>query len=195
MKTTILTTAIVLATAFGMSQPVFALPHSTGVSVAINPVNKISKIEIHGNVELYVSDGCADQIKVYNSDYKGTTMAADQNGVLKISSSSTQKLVVWVTASDLSDISAYDNAEIRSFGALSSIDLDINLYNNASARLNIDAFHASITLNDHTKAQLAGCVNEMELKHDMTALVDTSALAAEHLASTESLDRISSKNL
>jgi hypothetical protein len=195
MKTTILTTAIILATAFGISQPGFALSHHTGVSAIVSPVNKISKIEIHGNVELYVSDGCSDHIKVYNNDYKGAAIAADQNGVLKISSNSSEKLVVWVTASDLSDISAYDNAEIKSFGALSSIDLDINLYNNASASLSMDVFHVNITLNDHTRARLAGIINEVELRHDITASVDTSALASEHVTDKENLDRIASKNL
>ncbi|HEY2581222.1 MAG TPA: DUF2807 domain-containing protein [Mucilaginibacter sp.] len=196
MKTSILTAAIVLAIALGASQSTFALTHnSDNVSAILGPVNKISKIEIHGNVELYVSEGCSDHIKIYNNDYKGAAMTADRNGVLRISSYSTQKLIVWVTASDLSNISAYDNADIESFGPLSSIDLDINLYNNASARLDMDVFHANITLNDHTKAQLAGNANEVELKHDITAFVDTTALASEHLANTEKLDKVASENL
>ncbi|HEY4322726.1 MAG TPA: DUF2807 domain-containing protein [Mucilaginibacter sp.] len=196
MKTTILTAAIVLATALGVSQSTFALSHNSDkISAVLGPVNKISKIEIHGNVELYVSDGCADHVKIYDNDYKGAPMVADQNGVLRISSYATKKLIVWVTASDLSNISVYDNAEIKSFGSLSSIDLDINLYNNASACLNMEVFHANIILNDRARAQLAGAADEVELKYDMGSFVDISALASEHFAKTENLERIESKNL
>jgi hypothetical protein len=119
MKTTILTTAFLLTLALGTSQPTFA---SNGDKITISShlvvANKINTIEVRGNVELYVSDGNTDNVKIYGNNYTGSPLIADQNGVLRISSFQTKKLVVWVTASDLNNLEVYDNAEVKSFGKL-----------------------------------------------------------------------------
>src|ERR1022692_985819 len=105
MKTTILTTALLLATVFGISQSASAATGSKEeVSTILTNVNKISKIEVHGNVELYLSDGTADKVKVYNSYYAESALVQDENGVLRITSYTAKKLVVWVTASDLRNL-------------------------------------------------------------------------------------------
>jgi hypothetical protein len=195
MKITILTTAV-LSAMLGISQLAFA---SSGGSKEVSPVpnvaSNINKIEIHGNVELYISDGITDRVKIYNSDNAGAAIVPDQNGVLRISSYQKQKLVVWVTACDISNISVYDNAEVRSFGTLSAIDLDIKLYNNASARLNMNVYQANITLNDHAKANLEGYINEVELKYDQSSSVDTKDLVSANLVKIEDADRIAGNNL
>ncbi|MGZ3821187.1 MAG: GIN domain-containing protein, partial [Mucilaginibacter sp.] len=165
MKKTILTIAILLATVFGISQSSFAATSHEEVTT-LNEVGNINKIEIHGNVELYVSDGTTDEVKVYNHYYAESALVQDQNGVLRISSYSTQKLVVWVKVSDLRDIAIYDDAEVKSFGKLSAIDLDVKLYNNASARLNMDAYSANVTLNGHAKADLTGELVEGSVSYD-----------------------------
>ena len=140
--------------------------------VTLTNVSKINKIEIHGNVELYVSDGTADEVKVYNKCYSESALVQSQNGVLRISSYKNQKLIVWVKAADLQVISAYDNAEIKSFGKLERLDLEVNLYNAATASLNIDAFKASITVNDNAKATLTGNVNDCNLTYAQSANVN-----------------------
>jgi len=59
MKITILTTAILLATSLGFSQSTFASAHDSEKRVNVKTnVSEISKIEIRGNVELYLSS-CA----------------------------------------------------------------------------------------------------------------------------------------
>ena len=104
----------------------------TEVSTVLNNISKISKIEVRGNVELYISDSETDQVKVYNKYYEQSALVQSQNGVLRITSYADQKLVVWIKAADLRAITAYDNAEVRSFGKLSAIELEVNLHNNAS---------------------------------------------------------------
>ncbi|RFZ85503.1 hypothetical protein DYU05_07865 [Mucilaginibacter terrenus] len=146
---------------------------STVLSVA-----QINKIEIRGNVELFVSDGSADQVKVYNRYYAESAMVQNENGVLRIASYTDKKLVVWVTAADLRAISAYDNAEVKSFGNLSKIDLDVTLNNNASAQLNLDAFKASITVNDRAKANISGNVNDCAIIRDQSATLNQTGLVA-----------------
>jgi hypothetical protein len=195
MKTTILTIAIALATIFGTSQSSYAATSSNEEITTLTDVSKISKIEVHGNVELYLSDGTADQVKVYNRYYAESALVQDQNGVLRISSYKTQKLVVWVTVSDLRNLSVYDNAEVKSFGKLSAIDLDVKLFNSASAQLNMDAYQATVTLNDHAKADLAGTINEGEVHYDRSSSVNITSLVAAHLVKKVNFESTSASEL
>ena len=181
MKTQLLTIATILTLAIGTVTNTFAATDKKAteeISTTLNHVSQISKIEIRGNVQLFVSDGTADQVKVYNKFYAEDAVVKSDNGVLRIASYNAKTLVVWVTAADLRAISAYDNAEVKSFGSLSKIDLDINLYNNASAKLNLEAYKANITVNDHAKADVTGSVTEYSLTRDQSASVNSSALAA-----------------
>jgi len=94
MKTLILTIAILFATLLGISQSTYATGINTEESTTLTVVSNISEIEIHGNVELYVSDGSVDQVKVYNKYYSDNALVQDDKGVLRISSYNTQKLKV-----------------------------------------------------------------------------------------------------
>ena len=153
-------------------------------SVTLTQMGKINKIEIRGNVELFVSDGTSDQVKVYNKYYSESALVQSQNGVLRISSYKNQKLVVWVTAADLQAISAYDNAEVKSFGKLERLDLEVNLYNTASADLNLDAYKATINVSNRAKANISGTVNDYNLTQDQSATVNQSNLAAVNSSKT-----------
>ncbi|MBD1366368.1 DUF2807 domain-containing protein [Mucilaginibacter sp. ZT4R22] len=179
MKTTILTIATIFTLAIGTVTTSFAAANNNEeVATVLTNVSQINKIEIRGNVQLFVSDGNADQVKVYNRYYAESALVQNENGVLRIASYNAKTLVVWVTAADLRSISAYDNAEVKSFGNLSKIDLDVNLYNNASAKLNLDAYKANITVNDRAKADVTGNVTEYNLVRDQSATVNNSDLAA-----------------
>lgn len=141
----------------------------------------INKIEVRGNVELYLSDGNANEVKVYNKYYSESALVQNQNGVLRISSYKNEKLVVWITVNDLRSISAYDNAQIKSFGKLSAIDMNVSLYGNASAKLDVNMFNASINVNDRATADIKGDITNCYLTHDRSASVNSSALAASNI--------------
>jgi len=188
MKTTILTIALFTATILGTTKSTFAATGKTeqATTTTLTNVSNISEIEIRGNVELYVSSGTADQVKVYNNYYSNNALVQDDKGVLRIASYSTQKLTVWVTANQLAKLSVYDNATVKSFGKLSAINLDVELYNSASAQLNMDAFSANVKVNDNAKANLTGDVTEGSLKANSTANLNVSNLKVSHLTkSTE----------
>jgi hypothetical protein len=180
MKTRILTMVAVMIMAVVTTKNTFANVNNNNEDAAITSTNvsKINKIEIHGNVELYISDGTADQVKVYNKYYSESALVQSQNGVLRISSYNNQKLVVWVQAADLQAISAYDNAEVKSFGKLDKLDLEVNLYNTATASLNIDAYKATVNVNDNAKASLTGYVNDYNLTYAQSANVDLTDFVA-----------------
>jgi phage gp45-like len=179
MKAKFLTIATIFTLALGTVTTTFASTNNNEeVATVLTNVSQINKIEIRGNVQLFVSDGSADQVKVYNRYYAESAMVQNDNGVLRIASYNAKTLVVWVTAADLRNITAYDNAEVKSFGNLSKIDLEVNLHNNASAQLNLDAFKANITLNDRAKADLTGNVTDYTLTHDQSTSLNQSNLVA-----------------
>jgi hypothetical protein len=186
MKTTILTIFAIASLAMVNSNSAYANSNNNDkeVSTVLNNVSNINKIEIHGNVELYISDGSADQVKVYNKYYKENALVQSRDGVLRISSYTNQKLVVWVTANDLRAISAYDNAQVKSFGNLSKIEFEVNLHNNATANLSLDAYHANVTVNDNAKATLSGTVNDYNLKYASPVNVNTKDFAAANSTTT-----------
>ncbi|MDB5132246.1 MAG: hypothetical protein JWR02_1995 [Mucilaginibacter sp.] len=184
MKTQIITlfTALLLST--GIAATTQAAPVKNETVTVLTDISAISKIEIYGNVELYVSDGQKDQVKVYNKYYSESALVQSKNGVLRISSYKAEKLIVWVTAADLRSIAAYDNAEVRSFGNLSKIELEVSLHNNASAKLNLDAFSANIIVSDQAKANLSGTVEQYDLKCSHPENVNQTSLVAKHAAKT-----------
>ncbi|HWZ13906.1 MAG TPA: DUF2807 domain-containing protein [Mucilaginibacter sp.] len=184
MKTQIITlfTALVLST--GIATATQAAPVKNETVTVLTDISAINKIEVYGNVELYVSDGSKDQVKVYNKYYSESALVQSKNGVLRISSYKAEKLVVWVTAADLRSIAAYDNAEVRSFGNLSKIELEVSLHNNASVKLNLDAFSASVIVSDQAKADLSGTVEQYDLKYSHPENVNQTNLVAKHAAKT-----------
>lgn len=183
MKTTFLSifTALVLVSGIATSTFAAAADHAQNVTI-LSDISTINKLEIHGNVEVYLSDGPADQVKVYNQYYAQSALVQSRNGVLRITSYNSEKLVVWVTAADLRSIAAYDNAEVKSFGNLSKIELEVDLHNTASAKLNIDAFSTNVTVNDNAKADLSGKANDFSLQRSTGSSVNNYNLTAVHFS-------------
>jgi hypothetical protein len=188
MKTSVITIAAIAVLAFGtVNLSNAATKNNNDAAVVLTDVSKINKIEIHGNVQVFVSDGSSDQVKVYNKYYSENALVQSQNGVLRISSYTKDKLVVWVTANDLRSISVYDNAEVKSFGKLSVINLDVNLYNTSSATLDLDSYSASINVNDRAKANLSGTLADCDLQYSAQTTVNQSALHAENINSVKQI--------
>ena len=201
MKTKVFSLIAIAALAFGTVNLSKAADGKTGnnnteVSVTLTDVTSINKIEVRGNVEVFVSDGATQKVKVYNRYYAENAMVQNENGTLKISSYNNEKLVVWVTANDLRNITAYDNAEVKSFGKLSEIGLDVNLYDNASADLELNSYSANFSINDKAKANLSGYVNECELNYANTTTVNQSQLSTEHMSETKKgADKVADQDL
>lgn len=201
MKTKILSIVTIAAVVLGIGNTAFAADKNVAttkdneVSTVLTNVSAINKIEVYGNVELYVSDAPSDQVKVYNRYYAESALVQNHNGVLRISSYSDQKLVVWVKASDLHAIAAYDNAQVKSFGKLSPIDLNVDLHNNASAKLDINAYSTNVNVADHAKADLSGTAKEFKLHHDVSSTVNKYSFTAEHTTENKNIPANASMDL
>ena len=185
MKTKFFTIVATVILAVVTSSNTFAANNDTREEQAtvLTNISRINKIEVYGNVELFVSDGTADQVKVYNKYYAENALVQSKDGVLRISSYADKKLVVWVTAADLRAITANDNAEVKSFGSLSAIQLDVTLNNSASAKLDLDAHQANITLKNRATANLTGSVTNYTVDQDQSSTVNQTNLVAEYTTS------------
>ncbi len=178
MKTITLSIAIALLFTLSISTTSFASTKNNNVETILSNVSNFNSIEVNGNVELYVTTGEANNVKVYDSYYNQNALVQEQNGVLRVSSYKNERLVVWVTVADLHSITATDNATIKSFGKLSAIDFKLNLKNQATAQLDLDVSNASITLNDNAKANLSGFAGESVMAVNKTADLNTTKLIA-----------------
>lgn len=185
MKTTILTTAIALSIVFGVSRPAQATTGGkTEVSTVLTEISSISEIEVRGNVQLYLTSSNEDKVKVSDDYYTDGALVQQHDGILRITSYTTEKLVVWVSVNNLSKLSVFDNAVVKSFGKFSAIDLDVNLHNNALARLDMDVFDASFTLTGRAKADLSGFVENSTLKYDRSSYLNVAGFTVVHLTET-----------
>jgi hypothetical protein len=164
MKTQIITIFTALVLSAGITKTTYADPVKNESYRVLNNVNGINKIVVHGNVKLYISDGATDQVKIYNKDVNAAAIVQNKNGELSITSYKAEKLIVWVTSNDLRSVSAYDNAEVDSFGGLSDIDFSIDLHNNASAQLQMNVYSATVRVTDFAKAKLSGNADEYSLR-------------------------------
>ncbi|MBV8389938.1 MAG: DUF2807 domain-containing protein [Mucilaginibacter sp.] len=188
MKTRIFSLVAIAAVVLGIGNTTFAATkdsaaNNSEVSTVLK-VSKINKIEVRGNVELYVTDGADDQVKVYNHYYSESAFIQNNNGTLRISSFADQKLVVWVKAEMLTSIAAYDNAEVKSFGKLAPLEMEVTLHDNAYANLDVDGYSMNITVSNRAKADLAGNVDQCNLKYDRSAYVNSTNFAAAHITRT-----------
>ena len=85
-----------------------------------------------------------------------------------------------MSANDLRAISAYDNAEVKSFGNISKIEFAVDLHDNAAAKLDLNAFAASLTVKDNARADLTGSADQLNLYRDIESNVKSNNFSAGH---------------
>src|ERR1700712_2492164 len=107
MKSQILSVILFFVVLTGLSNSTFAATVNNNTNYTLlNDIKSFNKIEVRGNVELFISDNAANNVNVYNKYYAESALIQCTNGVLRISSYNTEKLIVWVNAADLRAVSA-----------------------------------------------------------------------------------------
>ena len=177
MKTKILSVALAFAVMAGFTKNTYAAVNANSNYTVLNDIKTINKIEVRGNVQLFISDNMPEKVTVYNKYYAESALVQNKNGVLRISSYNNEKLIVWVSSESLRSVSAFDNAEVKSFGNVSKIEFDIDLHDNASANLKFDSYSANVTLRDHASAILSGRVEEFGMNRNVNSLVVNNGLS------------------
>ena len=193
MKTKILSLFLAFVVISGIASSTYAATTNNAGYTILNNIKAINKIEIRGNVELFISDNSTEQVKVYNKYYSESALVQNSNGVLRISSYGAEKLVVWVTSENLRSVSAYDNAEVKSFGDVSKIEFSIDLHDYASAKLNFNSYSANVTLRDHAKIELSGTVDEFSLSRSAGSTLVKPDFSAEHYTENKVIKAIETR--
>jgi hypothetical protein len=117
----------------------------------LTAVKKVNKINVSGNVELILVQSADESVKVYDNYYAKNALVQQKNGELRIASFSKETLTVVVYVTNLTEVTASDNASVKTSGKLNLLGLEVNLKDRATANLNIN------TLNLYTN--LAGTAN------------------------------------
>ena len=180
MKTTILT--LIAAVVLTATTSAFAAA-TTNEAITLTNITAISKIEAHGNVEVFITNGAKDGVKVYDQNYyTQSALVQEENGVLRVTNyDKAEKLVVEVTVTDLRNVAAFDNAVIKS-DKLNLVDLKVDLFNNSYAGLQLNNYAASINVHDQAKADLSGSVDQYSLTYNFGATVNRTELTAANVS-------------
>ncbi len=179
MKTKFLTLITLVTLTIATTSATFANTKAKTNTTVLDNINRITSIEAHGNVEILVTNGSKDGVEVLDTYYDQNALVQNEDGVLRVSSYKADKLVIMVTVTDLRGISASDNAMVKSYGRFSSLDLKVELNDNAAAELKIDAFVAKFTINDRAKADISGTIEHYQLNYSRSSTVNRTYLATE----------------
>ncbi|HWD89735.1 MAG TPA: DUF2807 domain-containing protein [Mucilaginibacter sp.] len=176
MKTKILSIIVLFAALTGFTTNTNAAVAANSNLTVLNDIKAINSIEVRGNVELFISDNAGEEVTVYNKYYAHNALVQSKNGVLRISSYNNEKLIVWVNSQNLRSVSAYDNAEIKSFGNVAKIEFNIDLHDSAVAKLSFDSYSVRVTMRDNATAELSGRVEVFGMDRNTASMVISNGL-------------------
>nr|MBC7612573.1 DUF2807 domain-containing protein [Pseudopedobacter sp.] len=137
------------------TQKVMASENNKALTV-LNEKTPIHNIFAKGNVQVFISQGEEQEIKVGNNYYAQNALTQVEGGTLRISSFEKEKLTVWVTVKDLRSVEAYDHALVYSLNQFRAIDFKVTLGNQAVALLDVQAFDLTTDISDSSKLKLKG---------------------------------------
>ena len=137
-------------------------------------VKQINKITVIGNVDVYLTQGYAENLKVYDDYYSKNALVQWEKGVLRISSYNKEKLAVWITVTNLTAIEASGNTVIRSMNKLSGINLDITLADGAQANVEAQVVNLNSIVSDSSHLELSGDAENQVINMDGVAQLETS---------------------
>lgn len=161
MKTSIKTLFATALTLVVLSTSAFAATDvkNNNVTVLIQ-IKNITKIEVKGNVEVTLVQAPVESVKVYDSYYAKNALVQQQDGVLRISSFQKETLAVVVYVRDLSAIEASDNTQIKTYGKINFLSLDVKLNGNAIADINASTVSLTSAVKDNASLKLAGSTTD-----------------------------------
>ncbi len=145
----------------------------------LSDVKKVNKINVSGNVELILVQSDNESVKVYDNYYTKNALVQQKDGELRISSYEKEKLTVVVYVSNLSSITASDNATVKTNGKFSALALDVNLNDNAKAILNTNTISLNTNVKGNADLTLTGTTLEYSALVNNSSKVSMNDFAAE----------------
>ena len=126
----------------------------------LTDVKKVNKINVSGNVSLILVQSANESVKVYNNYYTKNALVQQKDGELRVSSYEKETLIVVVYVSNLSSITASENATIKTHGKFSALNLDVNLTDYAKADLNTNTISLNTSVNGNANLTLTGSTSD-----------------------------------
>lgn len=146
----------------------------------LSHVKHINKITITGNVEVYLTQGYAENLKVYDDYYAKNALVQWNNGELRISSYNKEKLVIGITVTNLNNIEASGDVIIRTMNKLSGINLDISLTGDAKATLEAQVVNLNSVVAGTSSLELSGDAETQSMSISGSARFNASKFTSEN---------------
>jgi hypothetical protein len=119
-------------------------------------------------------------VQVYDNYYSKNALVQERNGELRISSFEKETLTVVVYASQLSEISASGNANIKTSGKFSTLSLALNLKDQAKAILNTNSIDVFANVKGEANLALTGTVTDYKAIIGSMAIINLEGFTAEN---------------
>lgn len=145
----------------------------------LSEVKKVNKINVSGNVELILVQSADESVKVYDNYFAKNALVQQKNGELRISSFEKETLTVVVYAAQINEITASNDANVKTFGRFSGLDLSVNLKDNATAQLNTNTISLNTNVNGNAKLTLAGTTETLNAVLGSVAKVNMDQFVAQ----------------
>ncbi|RZK99744.1 MAG: hypothetical protein EOO89_30910, partial [Pedobacter sp.] len=145
----------------------------------LTAVKKVNKINVSGNVELILVQSSEESVKVYDNYYTKNALVQQKDGELRVSSYEKETLTVVLYVSNLTAITASDNAIVKTSGKFSALNLDVNLNDNAKAILNTNTISLNTNVKGNGDLTLTGSTLEYTALVNSTSKVSMNDFAAE----------------
>lgn len=172
MKTAIKTIIASALTVIALTTTTTAHAANSNNITTLSEVKKVNKIDVSGNVELILVQSADEHVNVYDSYFSKNALVQQKDGELRISSFNKETLTVVVYVSNLTSITASDNATVRTHGKFSTLSLAINLNDQASANLNTNTVALTTNVNDQSNITLSGSTENYDATMGSVAKVN-----------------------
>lgn len=181
--------AAILTVAISATTPILANAKEMKKVTVLSEVKKFNKLNIAGNVEVILVQSPNQSVQVYDNYYSKNALVQEKNGELRISSFDRETLTVVVYASQLSEITASDNATIKTNGKFSALSLEVNLKDQSKAILNTNTVDLFAQVNGEASLTLSGKTTDYNAVIGSVASLNMDKFSAEN-SSIQSKNRV-----
>lgn len=172
--------AAVLTVAISVTAPSFVNAKETKKVTVLSEVKSFNKLNVAGNVEVILVQSFNPSVQVYDNYYAKNALVQERNGELRISSFEKETLTVVVYANQLNEITASDNATVKTSGKFNALTLEVNLKDQSKATLNTNTIDLFAKVNGKSSLTLSGNTTDYNAIMNGTAAINTDKFVAEN---------------
>ncbi|MGV3547749.1 MAG: GIN domain-containing protein [Pedobacter sp.] len=172
--------AAVLTVAISVTAPAFSNAKEAKKVTVLSEVKSFNKLNIAGNVEVILVQSANQSVQVYDNYYAKNALVQERNGELRISSFEKETLTVVVYANQLNEITASDNATVKTSGKFNALTLEVTLKDQSKASLNTNTIDLFAKVNGKSSLTLSGNTTDYNAIMNGTAAINTDKFVAEN---------------